>query len=77
MGLNEFTIEPIALNDSCNAIACRQDLEPNPTTRYPFGAIDGKVIFYVFLVMPYWLRLCVLRTRIESRFCNPHVVIFA
>jgi hypothetical protein len=33
--------------------------------------------FYVFLVMPYWLGLCVLRTHIESRFCNPHVVIFA
>jgi DNA replicative helicase MCM subunit Mcm2 (Cdc46/Mcm family) len=34
-------------------------------------------IFYVFLVMPYCLGLCVLRTHIESRFCNPHVVIFA
>jgi hypothetical protein len=26
--------------------------------------------------MPYCLGLCVLRTHIESRFCNPHVVIF-
>jgi hypothetical protein len=26
--------------------------------------------------MPYWPSLCVLRTHIESRFCNPHVVIF-
>lgn len=25
------------------AISCRQDLEPNPLNRYPFGAIDGKV----------------------------------
>jgi hypothetical protein len=26
--------------------------------------------------MPYFLGLCVLRTPIESRFRNPHVVIF-
>jgi hypothetical protein len=32
--------------------------------------------FYVFLVMPYWLGLCGLHTHIESRFWNPHVVIF-
>ena len=25
------------------AIACRQDLEPAPIDRYPFGAIDAKV----------------------------------
>jgi hypothetical protein len=28
------------------------------------------------LVMPYWVGLCVLRTRIEIRCCNPHGVIF-
>jgi hypothetical protein len=27
--------------------------------------------------MPYWLGLCVLRTHIECKFCNPIVVIFA
>jgi hypothetical protein len=33
--------------------------------------------FMFFLVMPYWLGLCILRMRIENRFSNPHVVIFA
>ncbi len=28
---------------SCNAIACRDDLQPVPSERSPFGAIDGKV----------------------------------
>ena len=41
---NNFEKDVMALNDSCNAIACRQDLEPDPSLRYPFGAIDGKVI---------------------------------
>ena len=40
---NNFEKDLLALNDSCNAIACRQDLEPEPSLRYPFGAIDGKV----------------------------------
>ena len=40
---NNFEKDLLALNDSCNAIACRQDLEPDPALRYPFGAIDGKV----------------------------------
>jgi hypothetical protein len=51
---------------------------------YVFSQLPGgnwievsKVILYVFLVMPYWLGLCMLRTHIESRFCNSHVVIFS
>jgi hypothetical protein len=43
MGLNDFHKDPFSLNSSCNAIACRSDLEPEPAARYPFGAIDGKV----------------------------------
>jgi hypothetical protein len=39
--------------------------------------INMYAYMYIFLVMPYWLGPCVLRTHIESRFCNPHVVIFA
>jgi hypothetical protein len=42
------------------------------------STLEASVLIgmYGFLVMPYWLGLCVLRTNIESRFCNPHVVIF-
>mmetsp|Transcript_4556 Transcript_4556/g.6234 ORF Transcript_4556/g.6234 Transcript_4556/m.6234 type:complete len:596 (+) Transcript_4556:792-2579(+) len=39
---NDFHHDPLSLNDSCNAIACRQDLAPLPQDRYPFGAIDAK-----------------------------------
>ena len=43
MGYNQFRTDFMSLNDSCNAIACRQDLEPDVTLQYPFGALDGKV----------------------------------
>lgn len=43
MNYNQWKDDIYSLNDSCNAIACRQDLEPNPSDRYPFGAIDSKV----------------------------------
>eukprot|EP01036_Dinobryon_divergens_P034039 gene34039-43981_t len=43
MSYNDFRNDPLSLNDSCNAIACRQDLALNAEQRYPFGAIDAKV----------------------------------
>ena len=43
LGLNNYATDEFALNNSCNAIACRSDLQPNPLERYPFGAIDAKV----------------------------------
>lgn len=43
LGLNKYQTDEYALNNSCNAIACRSDLQPNPAERYPFGAIDAKV----------------------------------
>ena len=42
MGYNRWQIDPLSLNDSCNAIACRQDLEPVHSGQYPFGATDAK-----------------------------------
>ena len=48
MGYNRFQTDPIAMNDSCNAIACRQDLEPGAAGewKYPFGATDAKCSSY-------------------------------
>jgi hypothetical protein len=43
IGYNDFAHDPLSLNDSCNAIACRQDLEPVTDYQYPFGNTDGKV----------------------------------
>ena len=40
---NHWQTDPLSNNDSCSAIACRQDLEPIESNRYPFGATDAKV----------------------------------
>lgn len=41
--LNDFMDNPYSMNDSCFAIACRNDLEIDVSKRSPFGAIDAKV----------------------------------
>lgn len=56
MGYNNFQIDPLSLNDSCNAIACRQDLEPNRDNVYPFGAIDMKVTSATMLLRAFALE---------------------
>ena len=43
LGYNDFKNDPLSKNDSCNAIACRGDLEPNQMARGPYGALDAKV----------------------------------
>ena len=43
MGFNEWQTDPLSQNNSCFAIACRNDLQPNITKRLPYGAIDAKV----------------------------------
>ena len=43
MGFNEWQSDPLSQNNSCYAIACRNDLQPNATLRSPSGAIDAKV----------------------------------
>lgn len=43
LAYNDFQNDPLSENDSCNAIACRADLEPNVASRGPFGALDAKV----------------------------------
>eukprot|EP01035_Chromulina_nebulosa_P018640 gene18640-24381_t len=43
IGYNHFKYDTYSMNDSCNTISCRQDLEPDVSNRYPFGSIDGKV----------------------------------
>lgn len=43
MDLNDFQTNPLSLNSSCDAIACRGDLEPKELTRGGFGALDAKV----------------------------------
>ena len=40
---NKWQTDPNSLDDPCNAIACRRDLEPSPTSNYPAGGLDGKV----------------------------------
>jgi hypothetical protein len=40
---NDWQNDPMSGKDSCKAIACRRDLEPNPRNRYPSGLIDAKV----------------------------------
>jgi len=42
MRYNQFESDPIAKGDSCNQLACRQDLAHNRTMRQAFGAIDAK-----------------------------------
>lgn len=39
---NNWQTDPLSLNDSCNAIACRGDLEPKAASRGGFGALDAK-----------------------------------
>lgn len=43
MGFNEWESDPLSQNNSCFAIACRNDLQPNVTKILPYGAIDAKV----------------------------------
>lgn len=43
LSYNNWEVDAASLNDSCNAIACRGDLEPNPASRGAFGALDAKV----------------------------------
>lgn len=43
MEYNQYVSDPFSKLDSCKAIACRKDLEPNLSRRSPFGAIDSKV----------------------------------
>jgi hypothetical protein len=43
LAYNDFQHDPYSKGDSCNAIACRADLEPNARDRSPFGALDAKV----------------------------------
>lgn len=43
LGYNSFQNDTASLNDSCNAIACRGDLEPRDVERGAYGAIDAKV----------------------------------
>lgn len=43
LAYNDFENDPLSLDDSCNAPACRGDLEPNLANRGPYGALDAKV----------------------------------
>ena len=43
LSYNSFQNDTASLNDSCNAIACRGDLEPDERSRGAFGALDAKV----------------------------------
>ena len=43
LGYNSFQNDTASLNDSCNAIACRGDLEPEVRNRGAYGALDAKV----------------------------------
>jgi hypothetical protein len=40
---NNFQNDSESINDSCNAIACRGDLEPRVLSRGGYGALDAKV----------------------------------
>lgn len=40
---NSFQNDTASLGDSCNAIACRGDLEPEERSQGAFGALDAKV----------------------------------
>ena len=42
LAYNDFQNDPLSLNDSCNAPACRGDLEPKLINRGPYGALDVK-----------------------------------
>eukprot|EP01034_Spumella_vulgaris_P030526 gene30526-37762_t len=43
LAYNDFQHDPFSQNNSCKAIACRNDLQPNATIAYPFGSIDTKI----------------------------------
>lgn len=43
LSYNDFQHDAASKNDSCNAIACRGDLEPVVKSRGAFGALDTKV----------------------------------
>lgn len=39
---NDWQVDPLSLGNPCDAIACRDDLQPNITKAFPSGALDGK-----------------------------------
>eukprot|EP01031_Cornospumella_fuschlensis_P031932 gene31932-38607_t len=43
LSYNQFQTDAASQGDSCNAIACRGDLEPDAASRAAFGALDAKV----------------------------------
>jgi len=43
LSYNDFQHDKVSLNDSCNTIACRGDLEPSDVNRGAYGALDTKV----------------------------------
>jgi hypothetical protein len=43
LSYNGFKNDSASQNDSCNAIACRGDLEPREVSRGAYGALDAKV----------------------------------
>jgi hypothetical protein len=43
LSYNNWQKDAASKNDSCNAIACRGDLEPNVASQGAFGALDAKV----------------------------------
>ena len=43
MQYNHWFEDALSKNDSCHAIACRGDLEPDPESRGAFGALDAKI----------------------------------
>lgn len=43
MAFNDFQHDSLSQNNSCFAIMCRGDLQPNKTLQYPYGGIDAKV----------------------------------
>jgi hypothetical protein len=43
IAFNKFQHDPLSQNNSCFAIMCRGDLQPNISMQYPYGGIDAKV----------------------------------
>lgn len=43
MAFNDFQHDALSQNNSCFAVMCRGDLQPNHTMQYPYGGIDAKV----------------------------------
>ena len=43
INFNKWQTDPDSEGDPCKAIGCRKDLEPNESSSYPAGGLDGKV----------------------------------